>query len=68
MKITLSSSDITVSIEKKDSNIEEVVDSFISCMILMDYEEKDIKQELIRVAEILKNNHKNESDKNSNSL
>jgi hypothetical protein len=64
MKISLEKDHNVISIQREDSSIAEVIDSFISCLYLLDYEPNEIKDHLIRIAEILKNNH-NEPNKNS---
>lgn len=67
MKITLEKDNNVISIQREDSSLEEMVDSFISCLCLLDYEPNDIKDHLIRTAEILKNNH-NEPNQNSSTI
>ncbi len=64
MKILLEKDQNIISIERQDSSIEEVMDSFISCLYLLDYNSNEIKQQIIKTAEILKNNH-NEPNQNS---
>lgn len=57
MKISLTNHKTSVTIEKEEESIEVLIDSFISCMVILDFEPQEIKKEIIKAAEILKNNH-----------
>jgi hypothetical protein len=67
MKITIEKNQNIISIQREDSSIEEVMDSFISCLYLLDYDSNEIKKQIIKTAEILKNNH-NEPNQNSSPI
>lgn len=55
MRISISKEGRTISIEREDNELEHLVDEFISCLLMHDYNSIEIKENIIKVAEILKN-------------
>lgn len=63
MKVIVTNGKDTASIERGDSSMEDLIEGFVSCLFVLGYDYDEIRNHIIKAAEILKNNH-NESDKN----
>jgi hypothetical protein len=55
MRISITKKDRTITIESEDYSLEHLLDEFISCLLVLDYDSVEINNEFIKIAEILKN-------------
>jgi len=55
MRISITKKDRTITIEREDYSLEHLLDEFISCLLVLDYDSVEINNEFIKIAEILKN-------------
>jgi hypothetical protein len=55
MTISITKDKRTISISSEVDDLEHLVDEFISCLLVLDYEGIQIKETIIKVAEIIKN-------------
>jgi hypothetical protein len=55
MRISIAKENRTITIEREDNDLDHLVDEFISCLLVLDYNSIEIKETIIKVAEILKN-------------
>ena len=68
MKIVITKGKDTVSVERGDStSMEDIIEGFVSCLFVLGYEYEEIRANVVKAAEILKNNH-NESDKDISTI
>jgi hypothetical protein len=55
MTISITKDDRTITISSEVDDLEHLVDEFISCLLVLDYDGIEIKKTIIKVAEIIKN-------------
>jgi hypothetical protein len=55
MTISITKDKRTITISSEVDDLEHLVDEFISCLLVLDYDGVEIKETIIKVAEIIKN-------------
>jgi hypothetical protein len=55
MTISITKDNRTITITSEVHDLEHLVDEFISCLLVLDYDGIEIKETIIKVAEIIKN-------------
>jgi hypothetical protein len=55
MTISITKDNRTITITSEVDDLEHLVDEFISCLLVLDYDGIYIKETIIKVAEIIKN-------------
>jgi hypothetical protein len=68
MKLTLQKEDTSISVEMNEMDMSDIFDSFIYMLFGQGYEMNDIESHIIKLAEIIKNNHKDEQTNKDTSI
>ena len=55
MTISITKDKRTITISSETDDLKDLVDEFISCLLVLDFDGIEIKETIIKVAEIIKN-------------
>ena len=55
MTISITIDNRTITINSEVDDLEHLFDEFISCLLILDYDGIEIKETIIKVAELIKN-------------
>lgn len=60
MKLTLQKADTSITIEMNEMDMDDILDSFIYMLFGLGYDMEEIQNHILKAAEIIKKNHKDE--------